>query len=103
MFTIKEVEEAISCMKTNKSDGNYGLNTNHIKFSEKSLKVHLTLLTNMCFHYGIMPYDLLITTIVSIPKDLRQSLCDSDNYRGISLFSSIANCIYFIVILFKTR
>ena len=37
-----------------------------------------------------MPYDLLITTIVSIPKDLRQSLCNSDNYRGISLVSSIA-------------
>ena len=99
-FTIADINQAIAFIKPNKSDGNLGLNSNHMKHSGNSLRVHLTLLINMCFRNGIMPYDLLISTIISIPKDLRQSLCNSDNYRGISLVSSI-NKMFDVLILLR--
>ena len=98
-FTIADINKAVAFIKSNKSDGNLGLNSNHIKHSGDSLRVHLTLLINMCFHHGIMPYDLLISTIISIPKDLRKSLCNSDNYRGISLVSSITKMFDVLILL----
>ena len=39
--------------------------------------------------HGHTPRDLLASTIISIPKDMRASLCKSDNYRGISLINAI--------------
>ena len=39
--------------------------------------------------HGYNPSDLLLSTIISISKDLMGSLSKSDNYRGISLVNSI--------------
>ena len=41
--------------------------------------------------HGHTPRDLLASTTKYITKDMRASLCKSDNYRGISLFNSICN------------
>ena len=49
----------------------------------------LSLLFNYMIVYGHTPRDLLASTIISIPNDMRASLCNSDNYRGISLFNAI--------------
>ena len=39
--------------------------------------------------HGYTPTDLLKSSIISIPKDVKVSLSNIDNYRGIALF----NCI----------
>ena len=50
--------------------------------------------------YGYTPVDLLQSSIISIPKDLKTSLCNSNNYRGISLFNAICKvCDYAIIYL----
>ena len=36
---------------------------------------------------------LVLSSIISIPKDIRSSLSSSDNYRGISLFNGICKII----------
>ena len=47
--------------------------------------------------HGHTPKDLLTSTIIFIPKDMRASLCKSDNYRGISFFNAICkvfDCVF---------
>ena len=41
--------------------------------------------------------DLLASTIISIPKDMRASLCKNDNYRGISLFNAICKVFDYVI------
>ena len=44
------------------------------------------------------------STIVSIPKDPKVSLSNSDNYRGISLFNCICNLLdNVILLLYKSQ
>ena len=38
---------------------------------------------------GYNPRELLLSSIISIPKDMKTSLRDSNNYRGILLFNAI--------------
>ena len=44
------------------------------------------------------PEDLLLSTIISIPKDNRGSMNYSDNYRGISLSNSICKLYDYVFI-----
>ena len=46
---------------------------------------------------GTYPKNLLASTIISIPKDMRASLCKSDNYRGISLFNAICKVFDYVI------
>ena len=39
--------------------------------------------------HGYNANDIVLSSIISIPKDIRSSLTSSDNYRGISLFNWI--------------
>ena len=40
-----------------------------------------------------VPHDMLLSTIIPIPKDKRKSLNDSDNYREIALSSSLGKLL----------
>ena len=48
--------------------------------------------------HGYYPSQLLKSTIISIPKDKTDSLSDSNNYRGISLFNSVSKLFDYIII-----
>ena len=39
-----------------------------------------------------------VSTIISIPNDLKSSLCNVDNYRGISVFNSIVKVFDYVII-----
>ena len=39
--------------------------------------------------HGYNAKDLILSSIISIPKDMKSSLSSSTNYRGISLFNAI--------------
>ena len=47
--------------------------------------------------HGHTPKDLLASTIIAIPKDMRASLCKSDNYRGSSLFNAICKVFDYVI------
>ncbi len=93
-----EVDKAISKLNLNKKDGNLGLFSNHFKYAPKKLSVHLSLLFTSMLAHGYTPEELQITTLISIPKDMKQSLSESTNYRGIALCSLICK-IYDLIIL----
>ena len=55
-------------------------------------------------NHGYTPDVLLKSTIVSIPKDHKVSLSNSDNYIGIYLFNCICKLFdYVILILYKLQ
>ena len=63
------------------------------------IRVLLLLLFNAMIVHGHYPNDLLKSTIVSIPKNRTTSLCNPDNYRGISMFDSIHKLFDYVIIL----
>ena len=99
-ITSEIVKTCISKLNSSKDDGNIGFKSDHIINGTHRLNVLLSLLFNTMISHGYPPTVLLKSTIVSIPKDNKASLSNSDNYRGISLFNSM-NKLFDHVILYK--
>ncbi len=96
--TVEEVSNAIKKMNINKHDGNHGVYTNHLKYAPKILHEHLSNVLSAMLTHGYTPYELCIATLVSIPKDLKDSITSSNNYRGIALGSILCK-VYDIIII----
>ena len=100
-ITPNDVKIAIGCLKGGKSDGDAGLDSDHLIYGTEKLYSILCILINCSFRHSYMAECLKVSTIVSIPKDYRSSLINSDNYRGICLCSSISKL--FDIIMFKNN
>ena len=98
-ITSEIVKTCISKLNSGKDDGDIGFKSDHIINGTHRLNVVQSLLFNTMISHGYTPTVLLKSTIVSIPKDNKDSLSNCDNYRGISLFNSI-NKLFDHVILF---
>ena len=88
----------IGKLKPGKGDGSEGFRSDHLINAGNNFNVLLSLLFRAMVIYGHYPRNLLVSTIISIPKDLKSSLCKVDNYRGISLFNSIAKVFDYVII-----
>jgi hypothetical protein len=91
------ISEAIKHLKKGKVDGDMCLYTDHLIHGTHRLNVLLALAINTMFTHGYCPVNLLSSTIIPIPKNKRNSLNDSNNYRGIALSSIIGKVIDIIV------
>ena len=76
----KQVFNAIRKLKNDKRDGLQDFYSNHITNASGWMHILLTLLINSMVIHGHWPPELLNSTIVSIPKDNRGSLSNSENY-----------------------
>ena len=90
-------------IETCKDDGNHGFKSDHIINGSKKLFLYLSLLFRTMIVHGYNPSDLLLSTIISIPKDLKGSLSKSDNYRGISLVNFCKLFDYVIINLYDKQ
>ena len=88
----------IGKLKPGKGDGSEGFRSDHLIDAGKSLNVLLSLLFRTIVIHGHYPRNLLVSTIISIPNNLKLSLCNVDNYRGISLFNTIAKVFDYVII-----
>ena len=77
-ISVDEVIEGVQRLKLGKSDGEEGLNSNHIIHGTKILFVLLALIFNNMLVHGFSPDSMLVGTMVPIPKDKRQLVCTSD-------------------------
>ena len=75
----EQVFNAIRQLKSDKRDGQQDFYSNHIINASGRMHILLTLLINSMVIHGHWPPELLNSTIVSIPKDSRGSLSNSDN------------------------
>lgn len=96
----RDVEMAICDLKAGKVDGFAGQCSDHLINGTNSLHVSLAQLFTCMLTHGFAPDSFLISTIISIPKNKRKSLNDSDNYRGIAL-SSVLGKVFDRIILMK--
>ena len=87
----------ITSLKSSKSDGDTGFNSNHLIHGTHRLYTMLCLLFNSVLTHGYYPKEL-VKTIIPIPKDKSISLSKSTNYRGISLFNSINKLFDYVII-----
>ena len=93
---LETVKHGVKKLKPNKNDGYIGYCTNHLIHGTETLFTYIQHLFNGLLHHGYTPQCMLVSTIVSIPKNRRKSLNMSDNYRGIalsSIFGKLFECI----------
>ena len=84
-YNISQVIAAVQRSNINKSDGDMGFMSNHLKNGPHILFVHLSLICNAIIRHGYVPNVMLRGTITHIPKDISGKLSDSANYRGVCL------------------
>jgi len=87
VISFNDVVEAVKCMKYGKNDGYVGLSTNHVKYGPDELFVHISMLFSSMLVHGVVTSDLLVSSIIPIPKGGNVNRADSNNYRGIALSS----------------
>ena len=83
------IQQSIKKLKPNKDDGNNGFKSDHVINGSNKLFIMLSIMFNAMLTHGYNPEDLLLSTIISIPKDNRGSKNSSDNYSVIYLSNSI--------------
>ena len=65
------IETCTKRLKRGKDDRNHGFKSDHIINGSKKLFLYLSLLFRTMIVHGYNPSDLLLSTIISIPKDLK--------------------------------
>lgn len=98
VITVSDVLKAIRSLNANKSDGMRGTSSDHIILASHRFFVVFNTLVNAMLVHGHSSEDLLISILVSIPKDSRASMVNSDNYRGIALSSALGKIIDYILL-----
>ena len=89
VMTLDIVAQSFSQRKNGKDAGSQRFKSCHLINGRHQLYAALSILLTAMLSYGYNAKYLLISSIVSIPNDFKSSLCNSDNYRRISLFNSI--------------
>ena len=79
--TCKDIFQAVDKLNAGKSDGNYGLMSNHAKAAGDDLCVYISFLLSGLLTHGVVPDDLTRNTVVSKPKGKNVNITDSSNYR----------------------
>ena len=97
-LTLILFNDVLKKLKPHKDDGNYGFKSDHLINGSNKLFIMLSIMFNTMLTYGFNPKDLLLPTIISIPKDNQGSMISSDNYRDISLSNSICKLYDYVFI-----
>ena len=64
----------------NKDDRSLGFKSHHFITIDQRMHIMLSLLFKAILHHGHSPGELITSTIVSIPKDVKATLSNRDNY-----------------------
>lgn len=96
---VSHVRKAINKLKQSKSDACESLSTDNFKNACYELSIHISLLLQMIMHHSTAPQTMLTSTLIPIPKNLKKSLSDSNNFRSIALSSLISKILDNIILL----
>jgi hypothetical protein len=102
LISLNDVDDAVKKLKPMKGDGDCGFSSSHLLHSSVLFRARLAALFTAMTKHGHQPAALLSASIISIPKDFSKSLCDSSNYRGIALCSSIAK-VFDLIFLARNK
>jgi len=79
-ISYADVVKAACTLKSNKSDGNSGMMSDHIINACDDLFVHNSLLFSSLIVHGAVPDDFSVSTMVPIPKSKTTGITSSSNY-----------------------
>ena len=96
--TVQDVSNAIKQLKSGKSDGEEGLQSDHVIHAPHLFTVLLTAIINCMLVHGTSPETMITGVMVPIPKSKGQ-ICKSDNYRAITLSSIIGKVVDLIILV----
>ena len=92
-ITIELVEKCISKLKNRKAAGIDRIEAEHLKFAHPIVCVKLCDLFNKILSFGKVPQLFGSGLIIPVPKDKSGELCNSKNYRGITLSPVISKLL----------
>ena len=93
-----DVALCVQKLKSNKSDGISGHNSNHLIHGTELLFGLLSKLISCMFNHGYSSTSFRKSVIFPIVKNKQKSASDSNNYRGIALTSVISKLVDIIII-----
>ena len=82
-----EVNDIISTMNSNKSQGPNGIPTKILKLLKEDISYTLANLFNLSFSSGVFPSILKTAKVIPVHKKLSKLVCS--NYRPISILSNL--------------
>ena len=89
LITVYEVGKLISSMKNKKSSGFDEISPRILKLALPYIVESLTYIYNLCIEHNVFPEQLKHAKVIALPKS-RKDLSDVNNYRPISLLSSLS-------------
>jgi hypothetical protein len=93
LMSTEDVKKCISKLKSGKSDGNAGLFSDNFVFGSEKLMLYLKNLFNLMIVHGVSPDNMLVGTMIPIPKNKKVNKNSSDNFRGICLQSVLCKIL----------
>ncbi len=86
---MNDVLDALKDIKLGKHDGKYSLTSDHGVNSSRRFLVILSILMSSMLVHGYNAADLLSSTIISIPKDVRGDMSRTTITGGIGLYRDV--------------
>ena len=100
--TVYDVQQSLKGLKKRKNGGLTDCESDNFINATPKLRTHLSMLFSSMIKHRFAPSDMLISTIVPIPKNKHKSMNCSDNYRSIAL-SSVLGKLLESVILYQNK
>ena len=96
------IGQCIIQLKTGKYDGSEGFNSNHLINGGHRLHVFLFVLFNCIIVHGHTHRDILVSTIIFIPRDLRASLCKMIIIEAFLCLMLFVSCLIMLLCIYVT-
>ena len=95
---VEEVKRAARKLKRGKSGGSDAPTSDYFIDAPGELYVHIAVLLTACLKHSFFPQDLLLSTLISIPKNPSKSIQNSDNYRSIAIGSILCKILDHVIL-----
>ena len=95
------VAKALKMMKSNKNDALLDFQSDCLTNGPPELVHHLTNLLKLYVSHGLVPYILLLCTLLPLVKDNLGDITSSDNYRAIASGSLVLKLLDIVILLLE--
>ena len=97
-LNLKHIIDGVNKLKVDKKEES-GMYTNHLKYGPNRLFVHLTFLYNAMIKHGTSTKELVEGIMIPLIKDRRSSHQKSENYRALTLGTTLSKLFETIIML----
>ena len=95
------VKKALKTMKSGKSDAIFDFQSDCLTSGPDELVSHLTNVLRTFVSHGIVPYFILVCTLLPLVKDKLADITSSDNYRAIASGSLVLKLLDIVILILE--